>query len=244
MNLFDSAIIEFINHFSRLSWTFDFTVSFISENHLVKAGVLLIIFWWGWFKESNNQAYVRVHMISTLFGCFIAMILARALALLWPFRLRPLHQEDLNFLLPNGMRPTTLEEWSSFPSDHAALFYALSTGMFFISKRVGIGALVYTTLLIGLPRIYLGLHYPTDVIVGALIGIMSALLCNTMIFTEKISQPILNWSRLKPEIFFPIFFIISYQIADIFNNSRAFFAFLKTLFRAYLTYKNGQWPPS
>lgn len=136
MNLFDSTIIDFINHFSRLSWTFDFTVNFISENHLVKGGVLLTIFWWGWFKVSKNQAYVRVHMISTLFSCFIAMILARALALSLPFRLRPLHEENLDFLLPYGMRPTTLEDWSAFPSDHAVLFYALSTGMFLYQRKL------------------------------------------------------------------------------------------------------------
>ncbi len=171
MNHFDIEIISFLNQFSQLSRTVDSTVKFISGNHLIKGGVLLIIFWWGWFRVNKHQLLVQVHLVSTLFGCFIAMVLARALALLLPFRLRPLHEESLVFMPPYGMKLTELEGWSSFPSDHAVLFYALSAGMFYISRKVGIFALVYTTLLyttlfIGLPRVYLGLHYPTDIVRG------------------------------------------------------------------------------
>ena len=234
MNLFDSTIIGFANHFSRLSGTFDRIVLLLSENHLLKGGFLVIILWWGWFKSDKNQAQVRAHIISTLFSCFIAIITARALALLLPFRLRPLHEKGLHFLLPYGLVPTKLESWSSFPSDHAVLYYALSTGIFFISKKAGTIAVAYTTLFIALPRIYLGIHYPTDIIAGALLGIIIALLCNKTTFNKNISQPVLSWSSLKPEIFYPIFFIITFQIADTFDSSRAIVRFLYSIFKAII----------
>jgi hypothetical protein len=60
-----------------------------------------------------------------------------------------------------------LSGWSSFPSDHACLFFALATGLCLISPVIGGLALLHASLIVSLPRIYLGLHYPTDVLAGA-----------------------------------------------------------------------------
>jgi undecaprenyl-diphosphatase len=223
MNQYDLTIINFLNSFSRHSWTFDNSLEFISENHLIKGAVLIAILWWGWFKPNKNQLSIRTHLISTLLGCFLAMAIAKGLTVLLPFRPRPLHNEALDILLPYGMNPSGFEGATSLPSDHAALFYALSAGMFFISRGTGILAIVYTTLFIAFPRIYLGLHYPTDIFLGAGIGIAVCLLCNLTVINEKVSRPISGWSDSRPELFYPAFFLISYQIADIFENSRDLF---------------------
>ncbi|MDW8106961.1 MAG: phosphatase PAP2 family protein [Armatimonadota bacterium] len=66
--------------------------------------------------------------------------------------------------------------YNSFPSGHTATAFALAFWLFMLVRGTryrfwGYGALVVAGL-VGLSRIYRGLHYPSDVLVGALIGVL------------------------------------------------------------------------
>lgn len=64
----------------------------------------------------------------------------------------------------------------SFPSGHTACSFAAATVIFLMCPRkVGVPAMVLAVL-ISLSRLYVGVHFPSDVIGGALIGIGAALL--------------------------------------------------------------------
>ncbi len=64
----------------------------------------------------------------------------------------------------------------SFPSGHTLCMFEGSVVLFLTQKRyVGIPALVLCTL-VGLSRLYLYVHYPSDVIAGALLGTLFAIL--------------------------------------------------------------------
>jgi undecaprenyl-diphosphatase len=224
VNIFDGTVISYVNQFSRHSPTFDKLLAFLADNHLLKGGVLMMLVWWLWFrKEDEPDSHNCDHIIATFVGCVVGMTLARFLALTLPFRLRPLHEAGLDFLIPYGASPAILDGWSSFPSDHAVLFFALSTGLLFVSKRAGIFALAYTTAFIAFPRIYLGLHYPTDILAGAVIGIAISILCNVYLIKSARLHSLTKWSYSKPQFFYPLFFLFTYQVADLFSSSRAIF---------------------
>ena len=57
----------------------------------------------------------------------------------------------------------------SFPSGHTSAAFAAATVIFCANKRAGILALAFATLM-GFSRLYLFVHYPSDVLVGALLG--------------------------------------------------------------------------
>ncbi len=58
----------------------------------------------------------------------------------------------------------------SFPSGHTQASFAAATAVFFKDKRWGIGALVLAVL-IAFSRMYLFVHYPTDILAGILFGV-------------------------------------------------------------------------
>ncbi len=64
-------------------------------------------------------------------------------------------------------------DWS-FPSGHTGSSFAAAVMMFLVlPKRYGIPALVYAFLM-GCSRLYVGIHYPTDVLAGAVTGTLCA----------------------------------------------------------------------
>lgn len=63
----------------------------------------------------------------------------------------------------------------SFPSGHTSASFAAAVGLFAYNKKYGIAALVLA-FLIAISRLYLYVHFPSDVLAGALLGAFCAVL--------------------------------------------------------------------
>jgi membrane-associated phospholipid phosphatase len=104
-----------------------------------------------------------------IFQIFLAGILARfglVELLRWIFqRPRPFQEIEVNLLLDPVWQP-------AFPSGHAAFFFALSTVIYFFNKKAGL-LFFLASLLIGLFRVFCGVHWPTDILAGMAVGIFS-----------------------------------------------------------------------
>ena len=63
----------------------------------------------------------------------------------------------------------------SFPSDHASAAFAIALAVFLFDRLVG-SVFLAAAVVIGAGRVFIGAHYPLDVLAGSLVGLASALL--------------------------------------------------------------------
>lgn len=88
-------------------------------------------------------------------------------------RPRPYALEELSYLADKLLVPTPWDY--SFPSGHSLASFEAAVPVFIMNKKYGIPAIVLAAL-ISLSRIYLCVHFPSDVIAGALLGTAFALI--------------------------------------------------------------------
>jgi undecaprenyl-diphosphatase len=125
-----------------------------------------------------------------------------------------------------GLSLGSLYSWSSFPSDHATLFIALAVGVFFASRRLGTMAIAYAVLFIMFPRVYLGIHWPTDVLAGAALGMVFALIATIPAYRHFVWKWANRSWQFSPASVAALMFLLSYEITDLFATPIALVSLL------------------
>ena len=69
------------------------------------------------------------------------------------------------------LAPNTAGNYQSFPSGHALFFFAIGYMIYLYDKRWGYFFLILAVLM-GVARVMVGMHYPLDILGGALIGML------------------------------------------------------------------------
>jgi undecaprenyl-diphosphatase len=143
----------------------------------------------------------KLASLSALISAAVALATNQVISHLWE-RPRPFTDHPA---LTHVLTARTTDP--SFPSDHAAAAFAIGFAVLVFSRRGGALFLAAATL-IGLSRIALGLHYPSDVLAGALVGFGTATLVTTLgrpwvvrlvvvlsEVTDPLLRPVWAWCR-------------------------------------------------
>ena len=130
---------------------------FIAQYLILIAPIIIIIYIWTHDKKREAIKDIVYMSVASGVAWGIAHILKNTFK-----TLRPEVAHDI--LLKS-------ESVYAFPSGHTTFFFALATVLYFHHKR-----LAYATYIIGLAvgiaRVYIGVHYPIDIIGGIVLGIL------------------------------------------------------------------------
>ena len=160
----------------------------------------IFIFWMQGARPGGQR--VRQRVLTILFGLLMTIVLSLLSSELASW-LPPSRNPTLAHFYPPYLMENTNS--NSFPSQSSALYAAVAAGIFSLNKVVGSALWVGVGLIVGLPRLYVGGHYPSDVLVGSILGLLGYFCART--FLEPSLSPYLErlfeqktWPRVVGEL--------------------------------------------
>ena len=169
MNIFESGIILWIQENIRgpvgdVFW--QFITHLGDEGYLwIVMGIILLF-----FKKTRPIGFTV--LISLLFDFLMINVALKGLVA----RPRPFVVNELIEPLVGGVSP-----YRSFPSGHSGGSFAAMFALYrWVPKKIGIPALFLASL-VALSRLYVGVHYPTDILGGFIIGFICSALAHCIV---------------------------------------------------------------
>ncbi|WFA88525.1 undecaprenyl-diphosphatase [Paenibacillus amylolyticus] len=134
---------------------------FVAEYMLYVLALTMLVYWFT--RSSRNRMMVIQAGLAVVLAEIIGKLAGKFYEHYQPFAVLPNVNKLLNHDIDN-----------SFPSDHTILFFSISVSFWLVRRK---GGWLWLALACcgAVSRVWVGVHYPIDIAVGTLIGIISAL---------------------------------------------------------------------
>ncbi|TVX91839.1 undecaprenyl-diphosphatase [Paenibacillus agilis] len=154
------------------------TFVFIAEHMVVLLALSVLVYWFT--RDKNNRMMILCASIAFICAFAIGKISGVFYSNYQPFY----ELNDVNTLVHK-------EKDNSFPSDHTILFFTYCF-TFWLFKRGWSMLWVLLAVLVGISRIWVGVHYPLDVFTGILISLASATFIFVIAPKRSVTQSIIQ----------------------------------------------------
>lgn len=173
----DKAVELWANSFAGKSTLLDVMIRLVASSALpwiFAAALLALLF----VRVGKRDILTQRRMVV---WAFISGVVARFLftpivRIFFP-RTRPYLYLPIDLLGPQSVE-------KSFPSGHAVFFFALAFMVYQFDKKIGYVFLAAATL-IGVARVFAGIHFPLDIIAGALLGWITSVALDIFLVAKK-----------------------------------------------------------
>ncbi|ASV69580.1 MULTISPECIES: undecaprenyl-diphosphatase [Cytobacillus] len=142
-------------------------IVFIAEYTVILLALITLMYW---FTRKTKHRYM---VMTAGFTFILAEIIGKFVVSKLHFNYQPFVELDnVNQLIDKTAN-------NSFPSDHTILFFSFCIVFWLFNKKNVLWPIL--SVLVGISRIWVGVHYPFDVITGALIAIICAIIMYNLI---------------------------------------------------------------
>lgn len=206
LNYFDLPILHAINGYCGKNWVLDRLVSHVALDF--KWAIPLCVFWGVVVQIERGSSRKQKVLFAGVFAVLLSLAINRSISVMMTYRVRPMETPGIDYHKPpfaQGFNSADFELWSSFPSDQATYFFAFATLFWYFSVPLALAMFAYSTIIV-LCRVYLGTHFPSDVLVGALIGIAVQLALNREA-ARAATMPFVAFAKSKPDYFSAFLFL-------------------------------------
>ena len=191
----DLRITKELAGFLKIHPLFDLGVQSMIRHNVLGGlwfGAALFICWFKSTKESGSVTQVRVWTILVGTTLAILLTLLGGALISWP---PPSRYPGLENLFKDYF--DTNPNANCFPSQSTALYGAIAAGIYSLHKISGWVLWFMVAVFVALPRMYVGGHYFTDVLVGALLAVIGYAAARHLL-EARVTSKIPHWFEKNP----------------------------------------------
>jgi membrane-associated phospholipid phosphatase len=127
-----------------------------------------LAFYFAWTKDDHERPLRRCYLFKAILALAISVITTLVMRpwISWP---APNRNPAFMALFPNYLWGDGT--WNCFPSHSTLAYFTVATGFWPLRRDLSIVLALWTLICVSLPRVYLGGHYPIDILASMILGL-------------------------------------------------------------------------